>query len=122
MGATSRMVVVVAAAALAGGLAAPTALAGESGKSGGTGCSNPYTSGHYDPATGLLYFDDTGLAEPRTEELVDSGAFTLDEMDALLESIDHNGDQHLCFKTPSGWTSGNTANRDGFVNLVDNKA
>lgn len=98
------------------------AFAGEGGKSGDSGCSNPYTLGFYALDSGRLYLDaEHKSEEPRTEALVDSGAFETEALVALLQSIDHNADAELCFKLPNGWTEGNTSNRDGFVNLVDNK-
>ena len=43
---------------------------------------------------------------------------------ALLVSLDHNGDNSLCYKTPDGWSgppATNGAQKSGFVNLVDDK-
>ena len=45
-----------------------------------------------------------------------------DVLIAVFQSVDHNKDGALCFKLPDGWLSGNTDNRTGFYNLVDNKS
>ena len=76
------------------------------------GCSSPYT------------LASTDVIDANSQPLVAAGFFTEDSLTALLNSLDHNGDGFLCYKTPSGWTgpaATNGAQRDGFVNLVDDK-
>ena len=92
------------------------ALAGDKGKTPG-GCSNPYALGGYDD-TGNLYVN--GVADPRNAQLIP--VLGADTLFAVFSSVDHNQDGYLCFKLPDGWTAGNTTNRDGFYNLVDNKS
>jgi len=94
------------------------AFAGDKGKTSGD-CSNPYTAMTYDDEGNLT--GDSDLSA-RNQELLDSGVLTTDELLAILGSIDHNGDNVICAKLPNGWTSGNTDNRTGFLNLVDNKS
>jgi len=113
---TTRIFTATAAAALLTVIATPAALAGDKGKTSG-GCSNPYTLMTYDE-TGRLSGDDA--LQQRSDELLGT-VFTPEEAFALFQSIDHNGNFALCVKLPNGWTSGNTSNRDGFVNLVDDK-
>src|SRR5436190_12018102 len=77
------------------------------------GCSSPYTAGTL------------GVIDSFSQSLVSAGFFTEDTLWALLVSLDHNGDGSLCYKTPNGWygpPATNGAHRDGFVNLIDNKA
>jgi len=105
----------VCLAAISTSISAP-AFAGDKGKTSG-GCSNPYTLMTYDE-TGRLSGDDA--LQQRSDELLGT-VFTPEEAFALFQSIDHNGNFALCVKLPNGWTSGNTSNRDGFVNLVDDK-
>jgi len=92
------------------------AFAGDKGKAEG-GCSNPYTLMTYDQ-TGRLSGDEA--LQERSDELLGT-VFTADEAFALFQSIDHNNNLALCVKLPDGWLAGNTSNRDGFVNLVDDK-
>lgn len=76
------------------------------------GCSSPYTE------------DTITVIDDFSRPLVEAGYFTEVDLQALLASIDHNGDGSLCWKTPSGWLgppATNGASRAGFVNLVDNK-
>jgi hypothetical protein len=59
-----------------------------------------------------------------SQPLVLEGYFTQDSLMALLASLDHNGDGMLCYKTPSGWygpPAASGAQRQGFVNLIDDK-
>ena len=97
-------------------LTAP-AYAGDKGKTSG-GCSNPYTAMRYD-SQGRLTGDPDLSA--RNQALLTSG-FPSTELVALFASIDHNGDYVLCAQLPDGWTSGNTDNKTGLLNLVDNKS
>ena len=76
------------------------------------GCSPPYQQ-----AT-IAYID--AYSQP----LVTAGFFTEDALTALLNSLDHNGDGSLCYKTPPGWLgppATNAAHRLGYLDLVDNK-
>jgi len=116
---THRFVIVSIIAALGASLATPAALAGDKGKSG-DGCADSYNLGYWDASTGQLYYAN-GTVETRTQDGLTQGFLTKDALDALLSSIDHNGNGSLCFKLPNGWTSGNTDNRTYFVNLVDDK-
>ena len=91
------------------GVMAPAASA--AGKAA-LGCSPPYV---LDTTTDIHAF---------SEPLVTAGFFTDESLDALLVSLDHNGDGSLCYKVPSGWDgppATNGAQRAGFVNLVDDK-
>ena len=94
------------------------AFAGDKGKTPG-GCSNPYTPVTYD-GNGQI----TGDADlsARNQQLLDSGVLTPAQVAAIYTSLDHNGDNVLCAKLPDGWNSGNTDNRTGFLNFVDNKS
>jgi len=116
----NRIMTATVTAALVATVGTP-ALAGEKGKTSG-GCSNPYTFATYD-SNGHLYVNGN-LSDPlqRNEDLLNTPGIDPLAIGALFASLDHNGDNGLCYKLPDGWTSGNTANRDGFVNLVDNKS
>jgi hypothetical protein len=76
------------------------------------GCSPPYTQ--------ATIADIDAFSQP----LIAAGFFTEDALTALLNSLDHNGDGSLCYKTPPGWlgpSATNGVHPPGFVNLVDNK-
>ena len=56
--------------------------------------------------------------------LIAAGFFTDVSLMALLNSIDHNADGSLCYKTPPGWLgppATNAAHLLGYLALVDNK-
>lgn len=113
MNTRTRIVSAVSAAVTIGsafaGMSAPAAFA--DGKST-LGCSPPYTPGS------ITTIDDF------SQQLVADGYFTEESLMTLLVSLDHNGDGMLCYKTPSGWygpPSTNASQKDGFVNLVDDK-
>lgn len=115
----TRIAVCTAAAVAVSLFAAPASYAGDKGKAGG-GCSDPYVLGYWDGA-GQLYFASNDQPEPRTAAGIASGAFDGIDLVALLDSVDHNGNGHVCFKTPSGWSADNTGPKAYFVNLVDDK-
>jgi hypothetical protein len=92
------------------------AFAGDKGKASG-GCSNPYALAIYDDNGNLLV---GGAVDQRNAQLIP--LLGGDTLFAIFRSVDRNNDGALCFKLPDGWTSGNTDNRAGFYNLVDNKS
>jgi hypothetical protein len=57
----------------------------------------------------------------RNDELLANGPLTPAEVYSVFQAVDRNGDNVLCAKLPDGWTSGNTDNKAGFLNLTDNK-
>jgi hypothetical protein len=109
------------AATVATTAVAPGALASD-GKAT-LGCSSPYTAATYGDGV-AQHPGDITMYQVSVSLLVPGGPFTVASLDALLASIDHNGDFVVCYKLPPGWngppaTSG--AQRAGFVNLVDDK-
>jgi len=76
------------------------------------GCSPSYTQ--------ATFADIDALSQP----LIAAGFFTEDALAAFLKQVDHNTDGSVCYKTPPGWSgppATNAAQRQGFVNIVDNK-
>lgn len=117
----ARIIAPVAVAATMGSVAAVGAVSAPSAFADGKatmGCSQPYTLAPIGSSTepgSIVYF---------SQSLVQDGFFTEDSMLVLLNSLDHNGDRYLCYKTPPGWagpSSTNAAHHAGFVNLVDDK-
>ena len=96
------------------GLTAATAVGDAASAVGKStlGCSQPY---QLDSIQDIYNF---------SLPLIEEGYFTPDSAMAFLNSLDHNGDGYLCYKLPSGWNgppATNGANKEYFVNLVDDK-
>ena len=120
---------VSAVAALGSVLTAATAVApaAYAGGKSAEGCSTPYYLGSILP--GLDNSNSTTLGN-KDFSIYDYSLPLVDQyfggdpnnLEALLVSLDHNGDDYLCYKLPDGWTgppSTNASGKAGFLNLVD---